>query len=197
MVYQGSHGGGVASAAHLVLPVLTYVESAMFYKNLLGNVKRSAVAVSYNLLAKTNVDVFRMLLTVFNRQVLFGFSTLNFYLSVSFNRNLAVAQEYLYSGAFYLPPVSASVTKLTESAIFFSSAYYYLHAYGSFFIIGKNKQTATFFSPLSRVASTPLSSVILNYYGDPNLTLLGASRTMNLCSNLILKRNFSFAQLYS
>lgn len=197
MVYQGSHGGGIASAAHLVLPVLTYVESAMFYKNLLGNVKRSAVAVSYNFLAKTNVDVFRTLLNVFNQQVLFGFSALNFHLSVSFNRNLAVAQEYLYSGAFYLPLIGAPVTELTDSVRFFSGAHYYLHAYGAFFIIGKNKQSGTFFSPISRVASTPLSSMILNYYGDPNLTLLGASRTMNLCSNLILKRNFSFAQLYS
>ena len=44
-VYQGTHGNGVAASAHLVLPIFSYVESAMFYRNLLGDVKKSKVAV--------------------------------------------------------------------------------------------------------------------------------------------------------
>lgn len=39
------------------------------------------------------------------------------------------------------------------------------------------------------IPSAPLASTVLNYYGDSNLVLLGSSRTMNLCSNLTMKKN--------
>lgn len=47
-----------------------------------------------------------------------------------------------------------------------------------------------------KIADMSLSSTVLNYYGDQNLVLLGASKTMNLCSNLVLKKNLSFNTLY-
>lgn len=86
VVYQGTHGNGVAASAHLILPIFSYVESAMFYRNLLGDVKKSKVAVAYNYSLKTNLDIFRLLLEgVVTASPLFRFSTLNFMLSTTFN----------------------------------------------------------------------------------------------------------------
>ena len=50
----------------------------MFYRNLLGDVKKSKVAVSYNFSAKTNLEVFKMLLREVNASSFFKFSGLNF-----------------------------------------------------------------------------------------------------------------------
>lgn len=77
-MYQGTHGHGVASSAQLVLPIFTYVESTAIYKNLLGHVKKSNIAVSYNFGAKTNIEILKLLLAEIGTQRLFKFSSLNF-----------------------------------------------------------------------------------------------------------------------
>lgn len=85
--------------------------------------------------------------------------------------------------------------------------YHYLTTYKLFFSIergngGVAQSIAEFYSRLTlpltfaRVTSAPIVSTVLSYYGDSNLALLGASRTMNLCSNLTLKKNWSFTSFY-
>jgi len=84
-VYQGTHGNGFASHANLILPTLSHIEYTTFYKNLLGFVQKSSIAVSYDFDAKTSQAVFKFFLEILSRHYLFSFSGFSFLLSVSFN----------------------------------------------------------------------------------------------------------------
>lgn len=43
---------------------------------------------------------------------------------------------------------------------------------------------------------TILTSSCVNYYADPSVVLLTASKTMSLCSTLFLKKNLSLPSIY-
>lgn len=201
-VYQGAHGNGIARAAHLVLPVLTYVESTVLYKNLLGISNKSGVVVSYNFTAKTHTAVLKLMLNVVNTQKLFGFTSLNFLLSVGFNWSLFLVSEDLLTSGVIRPWVCTNKQLYSFSE---HTAYFYLQIYKAFFLIENYgiflfsvTSFYSFFCLFTPIRGTlaPISSTILNYYSDPNLVLLAASKTMNVCSSLILKKNLSFNTLY-
>lgn len=48
----------------------------------------------------------------------------------------------------------------------------------------------------SSVGHAVMTSSYINYYTDASITLLTASKTMSLCSNLLIKKNLSLPILY-
>lgn len=68
----------------MIFPSLTHVESATFYKNLIGSVSKTRVAVSYSFDAKSNLEIFKLYAErIFT--FTFNFTKLNFRFSTKFN----------------------------------------------------------------------------------------------------------------
>lgn len=100
MVYQGTHGTGLAAAADLVFPTLSYVERAVVFKNLMGFAQRSSSVVSYNFDAKSDLDVFRGLLRVFLRGFFDKFVNFDYYCGIFFNLGLVSDFDFLVDNKF-------------------------------------------------------------------------------------------------
>lgn len=115
-------------------------------------------------------------------------------------------QETLLSSSFLTPWTTAfDATIEPNTSLLNSKSYYYICSYKSFFIV-KNSLIggAAIYNFYDRLVSSLsakgvngiVASSVLTYYGDPNLILLSASKTMNMCSNLALKKNISFNNFY-
>lgn len=94
-MYQGTHGVGLARSSDLVFPTISYVEKSSLFKNLMGLAQRSAVVVSYDLGAKSDLEVFRGILKVFFDGFFAKFIGFEYDSGVAFNLNLIVDSSYL------------------------------------------------------------------------------------------------------
>jgi len=120
--------------------------------------------------------------------------------------------EILLESKFFLPArvgildltinklnTSVRKNKMIRRAFYFSTIYKQRLFRGRFnFLFGSSFAPYTFLknSIVTKIAIAPITSQILNYYGDASLTLVSASKTMNLCSNLYRTKNFSFSTYY-
>lgn len=118
IVYQGSHGTGVAGQAHLILPTTSYVEKTVFFKNLLGAVQMSSGAVIYSKYPKTNVEIFLDILLYTGTTFLKNFFYFNFKRAILYNFSLETRMEILIN---MLPR-----SNLISPA---ASSYYYISTY--------------------------------------------------------------------
>jgi len=202
-IYQGSHGNGVAAQADLVFPTTVYVERPSLYRNLLGVLQKSSMAISYNFAARTDREIFKGLLDTMYGLNIFSFIRLNFYRGVYFNYELLISAELLVDNKFKFFN-SIVIKNLSPTHSFLNLDYWYIQSY-------KYLLSLPFSSDISleqkfylnsiptnthKVLTGTINSRILNYYGDTTSVLVLASKTMNLCSNLYLKRNFSFSSIY-
>jgi NADH dehydrogenase/NADH:ubiquinone oxidoreductase subunit G len=206
LVYQGTHGIGLAAKANLVLPTLAYVERTTFYRNLLGLVQKAEMALSYDLGAKSNREIFkavldRMFVPAFYQVACFGgFSFLG---GVSFNRELLINAELLRETQAVVTKIRFPLPLTYYSDASNQNSYLIIYGMCSLSIRSTTACAASalftrvlFTAGLGKIFRAPLVSSILNYYGDTTSILILASKTMNLCSNLYLKRNNSFSLLY-
>ena len=52
-------------------------------------------------------------------------------------------------------------------------------------------------SKFGLVTRQPINQLIPNYYGDTTNSVVLSSKVMNICSNVFLKKNFSFSTQYN
>ena len=207
LIYQGSHGTATASNAFLSFPTVTYVEKSSFFKNLIGLVQKTELAVKYDFGLKTDVEIFRSMLIFFLSHNSLSHRNFSYRGGVLLNTSLIVSKEKLLNSAFFS---STSLIKLrevfsTKSDVSFNATF--LKLYSSFYYVIAHSY-ALMLSPLNQIAvntnsslmgkifSNTLQSTTINYYGDGGVSLLTSSKTMSLCSNIALKKNFSFTTIY-
>lgn len=201
-VYQGSHGIGVASFADLIFPSFTPFEKQTSFKTMFGLLQRSNIAINYNFGAKSDSDIFKSMAAFLGKfffQNFFKFETVG---GLKYNFSLTAC-----TAALVVNGKQTGYTKLTSGrgsyAIFelvklWRDLCFYNRLFaGSFFV--SNLLFFKFWSnhSLSRITpgtvfNAPTSSTLINYYGDRSNTILIASKTLNLCSSIYLKKNFSF-----
>lgn len=205
IVYQGTHGIGMARLANLVFPTISYVEKSVVFKNLIGLAQRSSIVISYDFNAKSDIEVFRGILSVFLGGFFSRFVGFDFYSGVVFNLNLIVDADFLVSNC-------STFSKYATLPSFFlkhktPAVGVSMLLVGDFFLkaarIFKLKSLIFFFDRLaspsfghSKIISAFIGSTIMNYYGDNSISLLSSSKTMSLCSNLYARKNFSFSHMY-
>lgn len=97
VVFQGSHGSGVAGKSNLIFPAVTYVEKTGIYRNLLGIAQKANIVVNYGFEARTDVEIFRGLLASVDLQNLKRFFTFSFKRGVLFNFSLLLPLEFFYN----------------------------------------------------------------------------------------------------
>ncbi len=88
-MYQGSHGNGLAFFADLILPTSTYVERTSFYKNLLGGVQKTSLAVSFDSSIRTDVVVFKYMLDGVFSKFLKKFYNFTYINGIKYNKQRA------------------------------------------------------------------------------------------------------------
>jgi anaerobic selenocysteine-containing dehydrogenase len=186
----------LAGQAHLILPTTSYIEKTVFFKNLLGVVQTSSGAVIYSKYPKTNVEIFLDILLYTGSAFLKNFFYFNFKRAVVYNFSLDVCAEALNT-----VPRSTLLPRNVNS-------YYYVSTYWAYFSYNfdtknfKSTDVVNFFLNFfghvsgSRLYCKPLASSLVNYYSDPALVALSASKTMNTCSSLFLKKNLTLLQLH-
>lgn len=205
LIYQGSTGVGLATAADVIFPVLTYVEKIGTFCNLLGVRQKTNLVVKYGFESKTDFDVFYSFLQLFKNYLkleqfdLFRVNGLSFNLALSNSVDL-LSDSYLSSEFTVTTRVSAFLSAYYKN--FRPKAvlcmFHYLFTYNSKLLqysLNSSLFGATF-SQIGKIFPNLVSSVALNYYGDVGSVFVLASRTMNLCSQLNLKKNFSFTSSY-
>lgn len=205
VVYQGTHGVGMARLANLVFPTISYVEKSVVFKNLMGLAQHSSLVISYDFNAKSDIEVFRSVLGIFLGGFFSRFAGFDFYSGVVFNLNLLVDVD------FFLNSSSLFIKHSALSSFFFKSKTSVtgvsMLLMGDFFLkavrIFKLKSMIFSFNRLvssslgrSKAISAFINSTIMNYYGDNSVSLLSSSKTMSLCSNLYARKNFSFSHAY-
>lgn len=215
LVYQGSHGGGLSNFANLILPTTTYVERLSFYRNMLGNLQKSYLVIQHNTAIKTDKELFRYLINTSYKFFLTKLFVFNFTNGLQFNLQFALTSELLLNSTFFFLNSSyvervlflrAKASGLQHSASSIFKNFSYLVMYSNFFVgltrksLSLNMRSRTdnallVFFP-STLAFDFSSSLLVNYYGDHSSILVRVSRTMNLCSSLYLKKNFSFSKSY-
>lgn len=204
-VYQGTHGVGLARSSDLVFPTLSYVEKSGVFKNLMGVAQKSGVIVSYDLGAKSDLDIFRGILQLFFRGFFAKFVGFGYYSGIVFNLNLIADSSYLRENSilFFTKTLVASklgmfasrdigFTPLLLMGSFFLRA---LHSFRLKTVSGLMSKLVFLFSGV-KVVEAVIASSILNYYGDSSSSLLLSSKTMSLCSSLYAHKNFSFSHVF-
>lgn len=99
LVYQGSHGSGIASSAQLILPTSTYVERTVFYRNLFGVVQKSLPAVTYSSVPRTDLEIFQLLLGAARKFVFSQFFCFNFSRAIRYNLDLKIYANVLQNAS--------------------------------------------------------------------------------------------------
>ena len=215
MVYQGSHGGGLSSFSNLIVPTTTYVERLSFYKNLLGSVQKSYLVIQHNASIKTDKELFRFFISnsyKFFLSKLFMFSFTN---GLQFNLQFLLTSELLLNSTFFFMSRPYIFRLLTLGANSLNSklqscclrSHYYLILYSNYVASNMIRKVSSLHRIIPSDKSLLLfnqfpllfdfsSSLVVNYYGDTSSILIRVSRTMNLCSNLYVKKNFSFPTTY-
>lgn len=207
LLFQGSHGHGLLTAANLILPSITYAEKVGTYRNLRGITKTANIVVDYNFGSKDDIAIFNDILLSLKNTGLFRFFTFAFKNGLFFNFSLLLFNEFFlnldlknFSITYNLLPVSSQLLAIYGSSSL-NKFFYYTVVYSRPKF--RLQSICTFFDEfvlrnlmLSKIFTNLLSSSVLNYYEGGSSLLLRASKTMSLCSNLFLKKNFSFASTY-
>lgn len=206
LVYQGSHGNGLAEFANLIFPVSSYVERSSFYKNLFGTTRKSSLAIAYDLSLKTDVDVYRFLLSGVLTSSFGNFYRFTYYNGIRYNIALTIYSDLLltstrpfFRNSFFFKILSSS--RIEESGVVFA----YNTLYGSV-EMSKNfciksvfslKNPVTGLNLAGVIARVPSNPLMLSYYSDHSNTVVSASKIMQSCSTIFLKKNLSFVSFYS
>ena len=207
LVYQGSHGNGLASQANIVFPSISYVERTGFYKNLLGVVQKLDIVVNYSFGALSDLDIFKNLLNFSETLLRKQFFLFTFNSAIRFNFSLLMpVSAFTNSEIFFTKNILTLFPFLPK--LFFTKCYkqinkffYYLCVYNFFALDTCNLKFLKSVGTLgvensSKIFSNLVSSLVVNYYGDNSSVILASSKTMSLCSNLLKKKNFSFSSTY-
>lgn len=101
LVYQGSHGSGIASSAQLIFPTSTYVERTVFYRNLFGVVQKSLPAVTYSNIPRSDLEVFQLLLGAARNFVFNQFFCFNFSRAIRYNLDLKICASVLRNASHW------------------------------------------------------------------------------------------------
>ncbi len=116
----------------MVFPTVSHVEKSAVFVNLMGLVQRSAAVVSYDIGAKSDVEVFRGLLSIFLRGFFNAFTGFNYYLGVYFNLDLTAGLNHLGEAKFLFSDARLVSTRICSVRSFAVVANYLL--LGGFFL---------------------------------------------------------------
>lgn len=171
----------------------------------MGLTQRSAVVVSYELGAKSDLEVFRSMLQTFFVGFFAKFIGFEYDSGVVFNLNLIVDPSYLGENTVLFLNKTVLVSKLGavwnksgKFVLFLLMGDFFLNAVRTF----KLKTSLCLMAKIifsfsgTKVAESVIASSILNYYGDSSISLLLSSKTMSLCSSLYVHKNFSFSHVF-
>lgn len=191
LIYQGAYGVGLASSSDLIFPVTIYVENSGVFKNLLGITQTTEVVVNYQFGARSNVSIFEGLLSVSANYIFKNFGNLSFRHGLIFVSLLMSSSENLYNSVLTSP-----IRSLDYKFMLGRKIPLYCIMYSSQQRIFLPSVPVAVYKPLGKIFTNLISSLIVNYYGDVSSVFISLSKTMTLCSNLYLKKNFSFAEIY-
>lgn len=191
LVYQGAHGMRGASNADLILPSVTYVEKVGIFRNILGTVQRMEVVVKYLFGAKSDLEIFHGLTVLAEAFFFKNFFNFSFNSGLIFNVSLLLSTELILdSAAFFYNAKNSLYAKEQLRSLSYILTYNLKALAGTLNLIVLEATIG------GKIFPNFLESSVVNYYGDDSFTVLVASRTMSLCSNLSLKKNFSFSSTY-
>jgi len=85
----------MASLSDLIIPTISFAEKAGTYKNLLGYAQKTRLAVHYDVDAKSDLTIFRSILSLAWQNFFATFFTFSFYAGVRYNLNFDFAVDYM------------------------------------------------------------------------------------------------------
>lgn len=206
LIYQGSHGNGLANQADMILPTTTYIEKESTFLTLNNNLVNSRIVLAAPKQTKPDSLIFSAFFEFFLKKNLkfFFFRLINFrksfqYAAIHMGYLNKLRMNYFFLNNNMSLNYFFLKTDFTQIKI---NSYYLLSVFGRRKLnnITFTKLAFTFLNYFLHTPiycrKYPINTFLLNYYSDETNVILGASKVMVSCSNVFLKKNFSFSQYY-
>lgn len=209
-IYQGSYGTGLAFATSLILPVNTFNERVMYYKNFLGELSNTEVVLTYNEAflrgdLKDDLWVFNFLSSFLAKFYwIQNFDVKSPLLSYTYNVMMDVKK---ISFLFYAPfkdSLKLSVFLLDNLDYYKTfNNFFFLSTKSIFYFNLWDDNLFNFLVPFTvnnffcNTYFLSANSSLMNYYSDPSVINFSLSKPLTSSANFFFKKNFSFSNKFN